>query len=143
MNSTETTEWFKSESFKFQVAEHVAALRRVQGPARDILNLSKQFEYLRFVMDNYPDAVIRYLSQEPQHFARLSEQSTDAAMAYYVNQIAEKIFNYSIMGKILKRILARGWQPGLPEQAGGTNENVLDQLQQLAEQKEDQKGKQR
>jgi hypothetical protein len=120
--SNEALKLIQSNAFQFQMAEHCAALMRVFNPARDVLSLSKQYEFLQFVMENYPNAVMEYLSREPEHFKGLAQQSTDAGMATYVHAVAEKIFNYSIMGKIVARAVARH----KPNNAGGS---IFAQLQ--------------
>jgi hypothetical protein len=107
--------------------EHAAALVKVQKPAMDIRDLPAQYEYLKFFMENYPGAVMEYLSQEPEHFKGLAQQSTDIGMALYVHAVAEKIFSYSIMGKIVARAVEK-YKP-----IDGTADDVLHQLLDLSE----------
>jgi hypothetical protein len=71
---------------------------------------------------------MEYLSREPEHFKGLAQQSTDVSMAYYVHAVAEKIFNYSVMGKILARAVAIYKPVEIPE--GSVFDQLLEQLEQ-------------
>lgn len=125
MNQTEAIETIQSEAFGFQFVEHVEALAALSGITEERGSLSKQYKFLEFVADQYPDAVMEYLAREPDHFAGLARQTTDTGMAMYVRQVADRIYGYSIVGKVLGDLAQRMRKP-----AEG---NIIDSLITLAQ----------
>jgi hypothetical protein len=77
----------------FQFTEHVAMVSAKMLTDRD--DIQAAYEWLEFVTDTYPDAVVEYLVQEPQHFATL-EQMTPRTIRDVANRI---FYSYSVIGR--------------------------------------------
>jgi hypothetical protein len=78
------------------------AIDEAIGTADDLTNLPKQYHYLQFVMEAFPEGVEEYLAQEPQHFAGLANQTTDASMAVYVHSMATRILMRAPLIKFMR-----------------------------------------
>lgn len=104
MNQEEAIETIRSEAFISQFVEHIEALAAASGAPEERTDLLKQYKFLEFVTDQYPDAAVEYLSREPAHFAGLVKQNTNDAMAIYVRKVADKILGYSVVGKVIIEI---------------------------------------
>jgi len=127
MNHQEAIDTIRSEPFKFQIDEFTNELTAKKGTIQDIENPDKQLAYLKHVVSLDPDAVMRYLAGEPEHFAQFTTITTPTGTARHLLEVADKIFyEYSNAGKFLREAALRAFQNRGVEP--GEEMNVIEDL---------------